>query len=64
MNTLEKPFTEATLLTRIHEALRQAQHAAGLRSALRPAGTPSRSIAAEMLRPGGPAECSGRGGPA
>ena len=31
MNILEKPFTEATLLTRIHEALRQAQHAAGLR---------------------------------
>jgi PAS domain S-box-containing protein len=36
MNILEKPFTEATLLTRIHEALRQAQHAAGLRPALRP----------------------------
>ena len=31
MTILEKPFTEATLLARIHEALRQAQHAAGLR---------------------------------
>ena len=29
MNILEKPFTEVTLLARIHEALRQAQHAAG-----------------------------------
>ena len=33
MNILEKPFTEASLLARIHEALRQAQHAAGLRPA-------------------------------
>jgi two-component system, cell cycle sensor histidine kinase and response regulator CckA len=32
MNILEKPFTEATLLTRIQQALRQAQHAAGLRA--------------------------------
>jgi PAS domain S-box-containing protein len=35
MNILEKPFTEVTLLTRVHEVLRQAQHAAGLRPAAR-----------------------------
>jgi PAS domain S-box-containing protein len=29
MNILEKPFTEVTLLARVHEALHQAQHAAG-----------------------------------
>jgi PAS domain S-box-containing protein len=29
MNILEKPFTEVTLLARVHEALRQAQHATG-----------------------------------
>jgi PAS domain S-box-containing protein len=29
MNLIEKPFTQVTLLTRVHEALHQAQHAAG-----------------------------------
>jgi PAS domain S-box-containing protein len=29
MNILEKPFTQVTLLDRVHEALYQAQHAAG-----------------------------------
>jgi len=29
MNIIEKPFTQSTLLARVHEALRQAQHAAG-----------------------------------
>jgi len=29
MNILEKPFTQVTLLDRVHEALHQAQHAAG-----------------------------------
>ncbi len=29
MNIIEKPFTQVTLLTRVHEALRQAQHAPG-----------------------------------
>ena len=39
MNILEKPFTEASLLTRIHEALRQARHTAGLTPAALPALT-------------------------
>ena len=29
MNIIEKPFTRVTLLARVHEALRQAQHASG-----------------------------------
>jgi hypothetical protein len=29
MNIIEKPFTEVTLLAPVHEALHQAQHAAG-----------------------------------
>ncbi len=29
MNILEQPFTEVTLLARVHQALCQAQHAPG-----------------------------------